>query len=54
MLYPRSPKELKLTSRHERLLRKLTIDEDGPGTMLHDFGAFLSFIQERDMSQQYP
>lgn len=50
MLYERSPKELKLTSRHERLLRKLTIDEDGPGTILRDFDAFLAFIGERDMS----
>ena len=50
MRYTRSPKELKLTPRHERLLRKLTIDEDGPGTILHDFSAFLAFIEEREMS----
>ena len=38
-MFTRSPREL-----------KLTIDEDGPGTILHDFGAFLTFIKEREMS----
>ncbi|MBU0703891.1 MAG: plasmid pRiA4b ORF-3 family protein [Chloroflexi bacterium] len=32
------------------MLRELTIDNDGPGTILHDFDAFLTFIKEREMS----
>jgi hypothetical protein len=50
MLYRQSPEEFKLTPRHERLLRELTIDDDGPGTILHDFDAFLAYINEREMS----
>jgi hypothetical protein len=50
MLYTQTPQEYELTRRHERLLRKLTIDEDRPGTILHDFDAFLTFILERHMS----
>lgn len=37
-------------SRHQRrLLKALTIDERMPGPMLHDFGAFLSFLREQDV-----
>jgi hypothetical protein len=50
MLYRKSPEELELTPRHERLLRELTIDANGPGTILHDFDVFLTFIRECEMS----
>lgn len=50
MLYRQSPEGFELTPRHERLLRKLTIDDDGPGTILHDFDALLTYISEREMS----
>jgi hypothetical protein len=49
MLYRQSPEGFEFTPKHERLLRKLTIDERGPGTILHDFGALLTFIKEREM-----
>jgi hypothetical protein len=45
MLYRQSPEGLELKPKHERLLRELTIDDDGPGTILHDFDAFLTFIE---------
>jgi len=32
------------------LLRELTIDDNGPGTILHDFDAVLTFIKAREMS----
>jgi len=50
MLYTQLPQEHKFTPRHERLLQELTIDADRPGTILHDFDAFLAFILERRMS----
>jgi hypothetical protein len=49
MLYRQPPERFKLTPRHERLLQELTIDDDGPGTILHDFDAFLAYINERKM-----
>jgi hypothetical protein len=50
MPYLQAPEEFELTPEHKRLLRKTTIDESGPGTILHDCHAFLTFIQEREMS----
>jgi hypothetical protein len=50
MLYRQLPPGLELTPRHERLLRELSIDDDSPGTILHDFDALLAFIKEREMS----
>jgi hypothetical protein len=50
MLYRQVPEGLELKPRHERLLRELSIGDDGPGTILHDFGAFLTFIKGREMS----
>jgi hypothetical protein len=32
---------------HERLLRKVVVDEHGPGTVVHDFAAFLAFAEEQ-------
>jgi hypothetical protein len=49
MLYRQSPEGLELKPKHERLLRELTIDDDGPGTILHDLNAFLTFIEGREM-----
>jgi len=49
MRYRRSPEEFKFTPKHERVLRDLTINESGPGTILHDFEAFLAFLVEREM-----
>lgn len=34
---------------HERLLRKTVVDENGPGTMIHDFEAFLAFVEEGEL-----
>jgi hypothetical protein len=49
MTYRRSPEEFEFTSEHERVLRDLTIDESGPGTVLHDFGAFLAFVKGQEL-----
>jgi hypothetical protein len=49
VLYRRSPEDIEFTSKHERVLRGLAINESGPGTILHDFDAFLMFIKEREM-----
>lgn len=57
MFFP-LPKGLKLTPEHKRLLQSLTFDEHGPGTILHDFEALLSFIKEKELpvtpAQQLP
>ena len=39
--------KFKLTPEHEQLLRDTTIDEDGPGTILRDFEALLSYVGKR-------
>jgi len=49
MLYRQSPEGFKLAQKQERLLRELTIDDYSPGTILHDFDAFLMYINEREM-----
>lgn len=38
-----------LTDEHERTLRALTIDEHGPGTILHDFEALLAYVRGREL-----
>lgn len=38
---------LSLTRRYKRLLRKLTITMDAPGTILHDFDAILTYVKEQ-------
>lgn len=48
MMYRRSPEEFRFSPEHEQVLRDLTITESGPGTVLHDFGAFLTFLTERE------
>jgi len=48
MLFKSSSKALTFTSKHERVLRDLTIDESGPGNVLHDFEALLTTIRERE------
>jgi hypothetical protein len=50
MLLNLLPKGFEFTPRHGCLLRELGIDDHGPGTILHDFDAFLAFIKEREMS----
>jgi hypothetical protein len=37
---------IEFSPEHERVLRGLTIDESGPGTVLHDFEALLAFLAE--------
>jgi hypothetical protein len=49
MIYRRSPEEFTFSPEHEQVLRNLTINESGPGTVLHDFEAFLAFLAEREM-----
>ncbi len=48
-MYGRSPEGLRFTSKHERVLRNLTIDASGPGTVLHDFDAFLDFVKDQEL-----
>lgn len=48
MMYKQSPQELSFSAKHKRLLRRLTVDENGPGTVLHDFQAFLDFLAGRE------
>ena len=38
--------EMKLAPEYEQLLREQTIGEDGPGTILRDFEALLSYVDE--------
>ncbi len=38
-----------LTSQHEEILRKTIINEDGPGTILRDFDALLSYVGEKKL-----
>ena len=47
-MYRRLPEQIKFSAKHKRLLRGLTIDESGPGTILHDFEAFLRFFAGRE------
>ena len=49
MMHRRSPEEISFSPQHKRMLRDLTIDESGPGTVLHDFEAFLTFIKEQEL-----
>jgi len=51
MIYRRSPEEFTFSPEHEQVLRNLTINESSPGTVLHDFEAFLAFIQEQEEMQ---
>jgi hypothetical protein len=41
--------ESRFSRQHERLLRKMVVDENGPGTILHDFKAFLAFVEEKEL-----
>jgi hypothetical protein len=50
MMSRRSSKKLKFSPEHKRLLRSLTIDESGPGTILHDFDALLAFIGRQELT----
>ena len=47
-MYIQLPEKLRFLPKHRRVLRGLTIDESGPGTVLHDFEAFLRFLAERE------
>ena len=48
-MYRQLPKEIQFSAQHKRLLQATTIDESGPGTVLHDFEAFLRFLAGREM-----
>lgn len=48
MSYRRSPENIEFTPKQERMLQDLTINESGPGTVLHDFETFLTFIREQE------
>ena len=45
--YP--PPKVEFSKKHKRFLRNLTIDEDGPGTILRDFAAMVGYVQERKL-----
>ena len=40
---------IEFSGQHERLLRKTVVDENGRGTILHDFDAFLAFVEEGEL-----
>jgi hypothetical protein len=44
-----SDQKLEWTGEHERTLRALAVDEDGPGAVLHDFQMLLSYVREREL-----
>jgi hypothetical protein len=48
MMSRRLPRKPRFSPEHKQLLRSLTIDESGPGTILHDFDALLTFIGEQE------
>ena len=41
--------KLDLTDEHKRTLRALRVDENGPGTILHDFETLLAFVRGRTL-----
>jgi hypothetical protein len=41
--------EIEFSPAFGRVLQDTAIDENGPGTILHDFGAFLAFLQTRNL-----
>ena len=43
------PRKVGFSRRQKRLLRGTVVDENGPGTVLHDFEAFLAFVQEKEL-----
>jgi hypothetical protein len=43
------PPGIVFSRQHERLLHKTVVDENGPGTVLHDFEAFLTFVEEGEL-----
>jgi hypothetical protein len=47
MFFPIS-EGLQFSSEQKRVLQNLAIDENGPGTILHDFDALLGFVKESD------
>ncbi len=47
MVYRQSVEEIRFSRKHKRVLRRVTIDESGPGTVLHDFEALLEFIKQQ-------
>ena len=49
MRYRQLLEELGFLPEHEQVLQGLVINESGPGTVLRDFDAFLTFIKEREM-----
>jgi len=53
-----APTGFVFSRKHKRLLRKAVVDENGPGTVLHDFEAFLTFAEEGELpltgKQQLP
>ncbi len=44
-----SDRKLEWTGEHRRTLQALTVDEDGPGTVLRDFQMLLAFVAEREL-----
>jgi hypothetical protein len=49
MVFLPSPKGLKVSPEHKRVLQSLAIDEYQPGPILHDFEALLLFIKEHEL-----
>ncbi len=45
----RMSSEFAFSSQHKRVLRDLTIGEDGPGTILQDFATMLAYLKGRDL-----
>jgi hypothetical protein len=43
------PEKFEFLPQHRRVLQDLVIDQDGPGTILHDFEATLAFLKGRNL-----
>lgn len=43
------PEKYEFLRHHRRVLRDLVIDQDGPGTILHDFEAMLAYLKDRNL-----
>lgn len=44
-----SSKKFKFSKEHEQELQNLVVDENGPGSILHDFELFLRYVKENEL-----
>lgn len=48
-MYPNLPQAFKLTPKRKQVLVDLVIDENRPGSILHDFAVMLDVLKQGDM-----